>query len=90
MLGILGCYLKGGLGSRRQQGGLMRVFWGKKQFVFVVGGKAVGAWVLLVMCIMGWVGMGVVGREHAGHSQEGLATQRQMPEHFLCARWALC
>ena len=28
-----------------------------------------------------WVGMKVVGREHAGHSQEGLATQRDMPEH---------
>ena len=35
-------------------------------------------------------GLEVVGREHAGHSHEGLATQRNMPEHFLCARLEHC
>ena len=30
--------------------------------------------------------MEVVGREHAGHSQDGLATYREMPVHLLCAR----
>ena len=40
--------------------------------------------------IMGWVWMEVVGREHAMHNQEGLAMQRDMPEHFLCARWERC
>ena len=42
--------------------------------VLVVGGSAVGTWVLLVKAIMGLVGMEVVDREHAGHSQEVLAT----------------
>ena len=45
--------------------------------MFVVGGNAVGVWVLPVIAIMGWVGMEVVGRE-----QEQLATQQDMPEHF--------
>ena len=55
-----------------------------------MGDNTVGAWVLLVMAIVGWVGMEVVGRERVGHSQEGLATQRDMPEHFLCVRWEHC
>ena len=58
--------------------------------MLVVGGKTVGAWVLLVIAIMGWVGMKVVGREHVGHSQEALVKQWYMPEHFLCARWEHC
>ena len=62
----------------------------KRQFMLVVGGNTVGAWVLFVIDIMGWVGMEVVRREHAGHSQEGLATQRGMPEHVKCARWKHC
>ena len=62
----------------------------KRQFMLVVGGNTVGAWVLLVIAIMGLVGMEVVGKDHAGHSQEGLTTQRDMPEHFLCARWEHC
>ena len=53
--------------------------------MLVVGGNTVGAWVLLVVAIMGWVGMEVVDRE-----QEGLAIQWDMPEHFLCARWEHC
>ena len=34
--------------------------------MLVVGGNTVGAWVLLVIAVMGWVwvGMKVVGREH--------------------------
>ena len=28
----------------------------KRQFMLVVGGNTVGAWVLLVIAIMGWVG----------------------------------
>ena len=40
--------------------------------MFVVGGNTVGAWVLLVIAIMGWVGMEVVGREQEGHSLEGV------------------
>ena len=63
---------------------------GEGPFVLLVGCSAVGAWVLLVMTIMGWVGMEVVGREHAGHSQDGLATQCDMPEQFLYARWEHC
>ena len=55
-----------------------------------VSDNTFGAWVLLIIAIMGWVGMEVVEREHAGHSQEGLATQLDMPEHFLCARWEHC
>ena len=55
--------------------------------MLMVGGNAVGAWVLLVIAIMDWVGMEVVGGELAGHSQVGLATQWDMSEHFLCARW---
>ena len=39
----------------------------------VVGGNTVGAWVLLVIAIMVWVGMEEVGSEHAGHSQESLS-----------------
>ena len=58
--------------------------------MLVVGGSTFVAWVLLVVAIMGWVGMEMVGRRHAGHSQEGLATQRDLPEHFLCARWEHC
>ena len=53
--------------------------------MLVVDGSTVGAWVLLVIGIMGWVGMEVVGRKHAGHCKDGLATQRDMSEHFLCA-----
>ena len=44
-------------------------------FMLAVGGNAVGAWVLLVIAIIGLVGMDAVGKEHAEHSQEGLATQ---------------
>ena len=51
--------------------------------MLVVGSNTVGACVLLVIAIMGWVGMEVVGREHAVYIQEGLAIQRDMPEHFL-------
>ena len=58
--------------------------------MLVVGGKTVGVLVLLVIAITGWVWIEAVGREHAGHSQEGLATQRDMSEHFLCARWEHC
>ena len=58
--------------------------------MLVVGGNTVGSWVLLVIVIMGWVGMEVVGREHAGHILEGFATQPDIPEHFLCARWEHC
>ena len=50
------------------------VIWGNGLFVLVVGGNTVGAWVLLVIVMMGWVGMEVVGREHAGHSLEVLST----------------
>ena len=60
--------------------------WEKGQFMFVVGGYTFGAWVLLVIAILGLVGIEVVGREHEGHSQEWLATLRDIPEHFLCAR----
>ena len=61
-----------------------------RQFMLVVDVNTVGALVLLVMAIMGWVGMEVVGGELAGRSQEGLATQRDMSEHFLCAKWEHC
>ena len=37
--------------------------------MLVVGGNTVGAWVLLVIAIKGWVGTEVVGRGHVGHSQ---------------------
>ena len=56
------------------------------QFMFILGSNTVGACVLLVIAIMGLVGMEVVGKDHAGYSHEGLATQRDMPEHFQCAR----
>ena len=56
----------------------------------VVCGSTVGAWVLLVIAIMGWVGVEVVGREHVGHCKEGLAMPWDMPEHFLCVRWGQC
>ena len=46
--------------------------------MLVVGGNAVGAWMLLVIAILGLVGMEVVGREHSGHRHEGLATQRDL------------
>ena len=62
----------------------------KGLFILVVGDYTVGAWVLLVMAIMGLVWMEVVGRERVGRSQKGLATQRDMPEHFLCVRWEHC
>ena len=39
--------------------------------MLLVGGNTVGAWVLLVIAIMGWVGMEVVGREHAGTARMG-------------------
>ena len=54
----------------------------------VVGGKTVEVWVLLVIAIMGWVLMVVVGREHAGHRQEGLTTQRvrRLRALWMC-RW---
>ena len=44
--------------------------------MLMVSGNTVGAWALLVMAVMGWVGswMEAVGREHEEHSQEGLAT----------------
>ena len=42
--------------------------------MLVVGGSAIVAWLLLVIAIVSLVGMEVVGREHAGHSQDGLAT----------------
>ena len=47
---------------------------GKRLLALVVGDNTVGEWALLVIAIMGWVGIELVGREHAGHSQEGLAT----------------
>ena len=50
--------------------------------MLVVEGNTVG--VLLVI----W--MEVVCREHVGHSQEGMATQRNMPERFLCGTWEHC
>ena len=40
----------------------------------MVGGNAAGTWMLLVTAIVDWVNMEVVGKEHAGHSQKGLAT----------------
>ena len=58
---------------------------GKRQFNLEVGGNTVGAWVLFFIAIMGWIGMEVISREHTGHRQVGLATQRDMPEHFLFA-----
>ena len=62
------------------------VMW--KRTFYVSGGViAIYAWMLLVIATIGLVGMEIVGREHEGHSQEGLATQRDMPEHFLCTRW---
>ena len=44
--------------------------------MLVDGGKTVGVWVLLVIIIMGWGGLGmeVVDGEHQGYSNEGLAT----------------
>ena len=45
----------------------------KGLFIFDVIGNSVGAWMLLVIAIMDWVGVEVVGREHAGHSHEALA-----------------
>ena len=42
--------------------------------MLVVGGNTVGAWVLLVIAIMGLVAVGLVGRERMGHSQKGLTT----------------
>ena len=92
--GHLKLLYRGGLDSRRQQelerwcevGGI-GVRWGKIQFILVVGGNTDGAWVLLVVAIMGWVGMEVVGRENVGYRQDELATQWDVPEHFLCARW---
>ena len=59
----------------------------KRQLMLMVGGSTVGAWVLLVMAIMGRVWMEVDGRGNVGHIQEGLTTQRDMPEYFLCAKW---
>ena len=43
------------------------------------GGNTVGAWVLLIIAILGWVGawMEVVGREHVGHNQEGWPHSRR-------------
>ena len=61
--------------------------WEKRLFMLVLGGNTVGAWLLLVMAIMGWVGMEVDVREHVGRNQEGLATRWDIPVHFLCARW---
>ena len=58
--------------------------------MLVVGGNAVETWVLLVIAIKGKLGMEIVGRVHAGRSQEGLATQRDMPEKLPCARWEYC
>ena len=63
---------------------------GKGLFMLVVGGSAVGAQVLLVIAIFGWVGMEVVHGEHVGHSQEVFATQRDMSEYFLCVMWEHC
>ena len=34
--------------------------------------------------------MEVVAREHVVHSEDGLATQRDVPEHFRCAWWEYC
>ena len=97
MLGISGCYIKDGwvgLGNKSLSDGSRGVYEsvmsGKRQFILVVGGNTVGAWVLLVIATMGWVGMEVVGREHAAHNQVGLATLLDMPEHFLCAMWEHC
>ena len=41
-------------------GGIESVI-GRKEFMLVVGGNTVGAWLLSVIAIMGWVGMEVVG-----------------------------
>ena len=41
--------------------------------MLVESGNTVGAWALLLTAIMGWVGMEVDGREHEGHSHDGMA-----------------
>ena len=47
-------------------------------------------YVMLIIVIDGWEGMEVVGREHAGHSQEWLAARQDIPEYFQRARWEQC
>ena len=48
----------------------------------------VGAWVYLVMAMVGWVGtvMEVVDGKQEGQRQEGLAACPDMPEHFQSVR----
>ena len=41
---------------------------------------------MFIIAIMCRVGMKEDGREHAGLGKKGFATQRDMPEHFPCAR----
>ena len=69
----------------REGGGGYDSAMGKMQFMLVVGGDTVE-----VIAIVGWVGMEVACREHTEHSQEDLATQWNMPDHFLCTRWEHC
>ena len=44
---------------------------GGRKFMLVVGDNIVVALVLSVIAIMGWVGMEVIGREHAGTARKG-------------------
>ena len=49
---------------------------GEERTACVSGGRnTVGAWVLLAIAIVGWLGvrMEVAGRQHVGQSKEGLA-----------------
>ena len=63
---------------------------GNGLIMLVVGCRAVDAWVLLVISNMGWLEMEVVDREHVFHSQDWLATQRDISEHFRCAWCEYC
>ena len=49
----------------------MSVMWGKGLFVLVVGVNTIGAWVLLVVDIMGWVWMGMVVEIMQGTTWKG-------------------
>ena len=53
--------------------------------MLVVVSNTVGAWVLLVIVLVGLVvvGMMVVGMEHVGHSEKGLFICWEMPGHIL-------
>ena len=78
MLSISGCYIRGDIvcGGYRCIANFEGIMEKNDFFVLVVGGDTVGAWVLLVIAVVGWVGVGmeVVGVEHVWHCVAGLDT----------------